>query len=583
MRTSLPCVLVWLVFVLAADALRGEITLHPLAQPLGFPHQGPFVRAGDGTIWAVDAPGAQISQDEGRTWQARALLDPARFLAHNERALLRTREGVLLYAFLNAKEKVFRWDQAKGGPQEGCRLPVYLRRSSDDGVTWSEPTLLQEGWCGAVRQMIQLRSGRVVLVSQRAEANPGRHVTIIHVSDDLGLTWKTSAPLDLREQGNYAGTVPGLSGATHGGGIEGTVYEKENGDLKLLLRVPHGHLEELNSRDGLQWSVPQPSTLEASDSPATVLRLASGRLAMVWNRYTDPAARTGRREELSFALSHNDGLTWSIPQVIAVHRVKSGAREGAFWISYPYLFEAHPGRIWITTMQGAVRLALNETDFLQPASPSLDEPVLRIFTLGDSITRAARRGVSPTQSFTALTQAALRAQGIRAQVHSIGIGGERTDGALRRLQADVISQHPAVVTVMYGTNDGWVDPGKSESRLSEQTYETNLRLIVIRLQQAGIRVLLMTPPRFGEDNPRNGLGEDPNLRLARYVDRCRTVARDLAVPLVDHYGHWESAQAAGRRLQAWTTDGCHPNADGHAALTEQIMRVLPAVAATLQR
>jgi lysophospholipase L1-like esterase len=136
---------------------------------------------------------------------------------------------------------------------------------------------------------------------------------------------------------------------------------------------------------------------------------------------------------------------------------------------------------------------------------------------------------------------------------------------------------------MYGTNDGWVDPGKSESRLSEQTYETNLRLIVIRLQQAGIRVLLMTPPRFGEDNPRNGLGEDPNLRLARYVDRCRTVARDLAVPLVDHYGHWESAQAAGRRLQAWTTDGCHPNADGHAALTEQIMRVLPAVAATLQR
>ncbi|MBL9204664.1 MAG: exo-alpha-sialidase [Opitutaceae bacterium] len=574
----------WLVLIpFAAAGLRADLVLHPEARALGFSHQGPFVRSADGAIWAMDAVGAVVSRDEGRTWSTRTLLDGTRFRSHHERALLRTREGVILYAFLNAPEKVFRWDNAKGGPQEGCRLPVYVQRSADDGTTWGEPRLIQEGWCGAVRQMIQLRSGRIVLVSQRAEANPGRHVTLIHVSDDLGQTWQTSVPIDLREAGNYSGTVAGLPGATHGGGIEGTVFEKENGELTLLLRVPHGHFEQLTSRDGLKWSNPQPSPIEASDSPGAVLRLASGRLALVWNRYTDPVARTGRREELSLAFSANDGLTWTVPQVIAIQRKSAGARESASWIAYPYLFEATPGRLWITTMQGAVRMALNESDLLSPGATPLDGPAVRILTLGDSITRAARPGVSPTESYAAQTQAALRAEGIRAAVHSVGIGGERTDGALKRLQADVLSQHPDIVTVMYGTNDSWVDPGRTESRLSEGQYAGNLRELVGQLQAAGIRVVLMTPPRFGEENRRNGLDEEPNLRLGRYVRHVRALAAELNLPLVDHFDAWEKEQVAGRTLQAWTTDGCHPNREGHAALTRQLMRVLPAVAVSLRR
>ena len=36
----------------------------------------------------------------------------------------------------------------------------------------------------------------------------------------------------------------------------------------------------------------------------------------------------------------------------------------------------------------------------------------------------------------------------------------------------------------------------------------------------------MTPPKFAEQNPRNGLGEDPNLRLGRYVELCRKVGRE---------------------------------------------------------
>ena len=555
---------------LLSVSLRAEILLQEKVEHLAVPHQGPFVRAGDGAIWGMDENGALVSHDEGKTWTPRAIFDLAKFVSRKERALFRTKEGVILYAFLNDRERAFKWDDKKGGPQEGCRLPVYLSRSDDDGKTWAAPVMLQDGWCGAVRQMIQLRSGRVVLVSQVAKANPGRHVTIVYVSDDRGVTWKAGDPIDLGTQGNYADNVGGLTAATHGGGIEGTVLEKKNGDLKLLLRVPHGHLEEMTSKDGLHWTADMPSTIEASDSPGMMVRLVSGRVALVWNRYVDPVKRLGRREELSIAFTNNDGITWTTPQVIAMNRVPPGAREGGYWISYPYIFEVAPGRLWISTMQGDLRAVLNEADFLAPVARPLDGAAVRIITLGDSITRAARPGVSPTQGFGARLQATLRADGMRASVHNVGIGSERTDLALQRLDEDVISQRPHLVTVMYGTNDSWVDQGKTESRLSEHQFGANLREIVQRLKTAGIKAVLMTEPKFGEKNPRNGLGEDPNLRLARYMGICRSVARNAHVPLVDHFGAWDDEQSRGRTLQAWTIDGCHPNPDGHFDLAQRI-------------
>jgi lysophospholipase L1-like esterase len=566
--------LILLLLCVSVSSSRAEVLLHGKAARLGVPHQGPFVRAGDNAIWSMDERGALVSRDEGRTWAPRAIFDAAVFAARKERALLRTREGVMLYAFLNERERVFKWDDNQGGPLEGCRLPVYVSRSADDGATWSAPFLLQEGWCGAVRQMIQLKSGRIALVSQVAKANPGRHVTIVYVSDDLGKTWLAGDAIDFGDRGNYGGKVAGLTGSTHGGGIEATVLEQQNGDLKLLLRVPHGHFEEMISRDGLKWGSSRPSTLEASDSPGMMVRLASGRVALLWNRYADPVQKLGRREELSLAFSENDGVTWTVPQVIALNRVPAGAREGAYWISYPYLFEATPGRLWISTMQGDVRAGLAERDFLVPTEPALDGTTARVLMLGDSITRGARPGVTPQAAFSALTQAALREAGVRAQVHNVGIGSERTDLALARLERDVVSQRPAVVAVMYGTNDSWVDAGKTSSRLGEAAFGANLREIVKRLRAGGAKVVLMTAPKFAEKSRRNGLDEDPNLRLAHYMVVTRAVAAETGCVLVDHFAGWDVAQRDGRVLQEWTTDGLHPNAAGHADIAGRIAPAL---------
>jgi lysophospholipase L1-like esterase len=203
---------------------------------------------------------------------------------------------------------------------------------------------------------------------------------------------------------------------------------------------------------------------------------------------------------------------------------------------------------------------------------------VKIVMLGDSITKGVRKGVAAEETFAALVQAALRKQGIPAEVSNVGIGGERTDQALSRLDRDVIAKEPQIVTIMYGTNDSYVDQGKSESRLTEHEYRDNLVQLVERLRRSGIRPVLMTAPRWSAAAKGNAVGEHPNQRLERYVQRCRDVAKELDLPLIDHFAHWTEKEQMGQELGAWTTDTCHPNPLGHAELAR---RILPVVAEIL--
>jgi acyl-CoA thioesterase-1 len=206
-------------------------------------------------------------------------------------------------------------------------------------------------------------------------------------------------------------------------------------------------------------------------------------------------------------------------------------------------------------------------------------PHVKVITLGDSITRGERPGVKADETFAARLQAALRKNAIDAEVVNVGIGGERTDQALKRLKAAVIEQKPAVVTIMYGTNDSYVDRGKEEPRISAEQYGANLRQLVKELRQANLTPILMTPPRWS-DAARNGKGENPNRLLEAYVKVCREVAAETKTPLVDHFAHWTKQAKAGTDIAKWTTDGCHPNPEGHRIIAETM---LPVVVESLKR
>ncbi|MCC6507843.1 MAG: SGNH/GDSL hydrolase family protein [Pirellulaceae bacterium] len=223
--------------------------------------------------------------------------------------------------------------------------------------------------------------------------------------------------------------------------------------------------------------------------------------------------------------------------------------------------------------------------------------LVTIVTLGDSITKGVRPGVTAEQTFAALVEKGLLQKGVKTRVVNVGIGGERTDQALKRLEQVIqlptatnqpaASQNstaaeipvvahtqPDIVTVMYGTNDSYVDKGATASRITVEEYRSNLQKIVAELLRRGILPVLMTEPRWSEAAALNGVGENPNIRLEPYIVACRETAALWRVPLIDHFATWTNAGVAGTNLHEWTTDGCHPNPTGHQKLAELMLPVL---------
>ena len=64
------------------------------------------------------------------------------------------------------------------------------------------------------------------------------------------------------------------------------------------------------------------------------------------------------------AFSEDDGRTWTEPVVLAYDPMKEGDKEPAHRLSYPHVYEHVPGELWVTTMQGPLRIKLQEDDFL---------------------------------------------------------------------------------------------------------------------------------------------------------------------------------------------------------------------------
>ena len=145
-------------------------TLHPKASALPQTHQGPFVSTADGGVLCVDNKNALRSTDEGRNWTNSPLFaDSSKFSVSNERALLRTREGVIISAWMNGAERKapqgWHWGESSVKWTDFI-LPTYTSRSTDDGKTWEAPVKLSDPWCGCIHSLIQMKSGRLVLVGQ---------------------------------------------------------------------------------------------------------------------------------------------------------------------------------------------------------------------------------------------------------------------------------------------------------------------------------------------------------------------------------------------------------------------------------
>ena len=196
--------------------------------------------------------------------------------------------------------------------------------------------------------------------------------------------------------------------------------------------------------------------------------------------------------------------------------------------------------------------------------------------LGDSLT-AARTYGKFIENYTLLRYPNRKVTFINA-----GFGGDTAEGGLKRLERDVLSHKPTVVTVMYGTNDiGWGVYADDEHK---QRYLAGVRGIVSACRERKIRVYLCSEPVTAADPHKS---EDSFLQ--KMCDDGMELSKSLGGDAIDVQRSmrviqkrvWaanEHIKEVAKRESLHVADGVHLNDLGQLAVAYSILRGLGAPA-----
>jgi len=184
-----------------------------------------------------------------------------------------------------------------------------------------------------------------------------------------------------------------------------------------------------------------------------------------------------------------------------------------------------------------------------PLTASDDQPT--ILVLGDSI--SAGYGVAVEDGWVGGLSARLEAENYPHRVVNASISGDTTSGGRARLPNAVERHKPDIVIIELGGNDG----------LRGQPLEAmrqNLQAMIEQARGAGARVLLLgirLPPNYGR------------AYIERFIGVYEELAETTGVALVPRV-----LDGVGERREFMQDDGIHPNADGHAAILDNVWPTL---------
>jgi lysophospholipase L1-like esterase len=194
-----------------------------------------------------------------------------------------------------------------------------------------------------------------------------------------------------------------------------------------------------------------------------------------------------------------------------------------------------------------------------------------IVFLGDSITQQGAQPNGYVSLFREALQKSRPDSGI--QVIGAGIGGHRVPNLEARLDKDVLEKKPNVVVIYIGINDVW--HSKNGRGTPADQYETGLRSLVKRCNDAGARVVLATPSVIGEKH--DGTNELDQM-LSDYANISRKVAMETDTTLLDlnaaFINYLKEYNVANEAKGILTTDGVHLNDAGNRFVA---VRMLEAV------
>jgi acyl-CoA thioesterase I len=177
-----------------------------------------------------------------------------------------------------------------------------------------------------------------------------------------------------------------------------------------------------------------------------------------------------------------------------------------------------------------------------------------IVVVGDSL--SSGYGVELEQSWVALLEDRLHAEGYGYRVINASIAGDTSAGGLARLPRLLAAHSPAIVILELGGNDGL-------RALPVDRLRANLAAMIEASTGQGAEVILtgiQIPPNYGPSYTRAFSAVYPEL------------AAEYDIALVDFLLDGVALQDG--LMQA---DGIHPNARGHAVMFENVWSVLSGV------
>lgn len=180
-----------------------------------------------------------------------------------------------------------------------------------------------------------------------------------------------------------------------------------------------------------------------------------------------------------------------------------------------------------------------------------------ILVFGDSL--SAGYGLPPKSGWPYLLQRKLDA--LEPGVHRVidaSASGETTDGGIRRLPPLLARQHPDVVVLELGANDGL-------NGLPPKVMESNLERMILMAREAGCEVVLV------------GMKLPPNLG-PEYTAEFEAVYPRLAAHHPVHFVPF-LLEAIALDPDAFQEDGLHPTLEAEPKLVETVW---PAIASALE-
>ena len=193
-------------------------------------------------------------------------------------------------------------------------MPV-MRFSSDEGETWSGITECVAAsnrayWVMNNARLTMLKSGRLIGPLSRHNPSDGQYGRLMCVySDDQGATWKSGKLYEPPKDEKGKPVIVQEPG----------VVELKDGRLYLYARTDRGRQWQAFSKDGgVTWEDFGPSSIYGPRGPATITRLKSGDLLLVWNDHEGhpeymkrgESWLVGIRAPLTLAISKDEGKTW---------------------------------------------------------------------------------------------------------------------------------------------------------------------------------------------------------------------------------------------------------------------------------